>query len=323
MSPKQNTSPDISVIVPVYKGANTLASSLNSIVDQNYPNLEVIVIIDGEYDNSFQIANDIGVSNQQCCFRVFTQKNIGLAGTLNRGMKLARAKYISRLDQDDWMIKDRLVKQKDFLDQNKEVCMVGTWSHIYRNGIPTEKFHKHPSMHKALILQLLFDNPFVHSSIMLRRDAILEIGGYSTNPEIQPPEDYELWSRAAQTFLVANIPEVLTVYHETENSMSRTNERQMLEKVINISANNIYTMLNGKTKFRNCLAFAKFYHEYDKLNSISIKEIFTFLKIHNHLISEINAKFAHDCEEFNEYCQNIKCHFLKKLIIKFKNLILS
>jgi hypothetical protein len=85
----------------------------------------------------------------------------------------------------------------------------------------------------------LLNNPFVHSSVMMRRSALQEVGGYTVDPLRQPPEDYELWSRLARRYAVGNVPEVLHVYREVRGSMSREGVSPFVERLILISAENI------------------------------------------------------------------------------------
>jgi len=79
--------------------------------------------------------------------------------------------------------------------------------------------HDHPTDNAALQFELLFDNPFLHSSTMLRKTSLDAVGGYSTDRSRQPPEDYELWSRLARRYKVANLPERLTIYREMPRSL--------------------------------------------------------------------------------------------------------
>ncbi|MEA3151519.1 MAG: hypothetical protein QOD56_2458, partial [Gammaproteobacteria bacterium] len=77
------------------------------------------------------------------------------------------------------------------------------------------------------------------SSILLRRSALDVVGGYSVDPARQPPEDYELWSRIARCYRVANLPERLTIYREVPNSMSRERSTAFVDKIVAISAENL------------------------------------------------------------------------------------
>jgi hypothetical protein len=104
---------------------------------------------------------------------------------------------------------------------------------------PSHRYHDHPTDDVALRFELLFNNPFVHSSVMIRKSALDEVGLYTTDPARQPPEDYELWSRLARRFRVANLPERLTIYREVPNSISRATAQPFLEKLVTISSENL------------------------------------------------------------------------------------
>lgn len=246
----------VSAIVPVYGGERTLAGALHSVLTQNQDGLEVIVLDDGSRDGSWRIACEIKddrLVNVQ-------HPNRGLAATLNRGIGLAKGRYIARQDQDDLVLAGRLEKQFMFLEAHPDVAMVGTWAQIYSGDAPTQRYHRHPSSNEALQFELLFDNPFVHSSMMIRTDVLREIGGYCEDRSRQPPEDYELWSRIARQHRVANLPEVLTVYREMPGSMSRTGDNPFLDNVIRIASENLSHVLSPRYSPEECAALADIYH---------------------------------------------------------------
>lgn len=248
--------PNISVLLPVYNGSLYLRDAVNSVLIQNYRDFEFIIINDGSTDNSEAIIKNINDPRVHCV----SQQNQGLAATLNNGIRLSKGKFIARLDQDDLMLSTRLAKQVEYLESHPDCAMVGTWSEILVGDKVTDRGHQHPISHKALQLELLFDNPFVHSSMMIRADALRDIGGYSEDKLRQPPEDYELWSRIARKYQVANIPEVLTAYREVEGSMSRTGENPFLTNVIQIAAENLAATLTPKFDFNACYKLASLYH---------------------------------------------------------------
>ncbi len=225
----------VSVLLPAYNCPFYIGEAIKSILDQTFDNFEFIIIDDGSTDDTpgvIRIFNDPRI-------RFFQQKNQGLAATLNRGIEIASGKYIARMDQDDISMPERLAKQVHYLDAHPECGMVGTWADIYLEEKKTDKAHRHPSDNFILQYELLFNNPFVHSSMMLRKSALEQVGGYSTDRDRQPPEDYELWSRIARKYEVANIPEILHVYREIPRSMSRTGLSPFLEHLVTISAENI------------------------------------------------------------------------------------
>jgi len=218
--------------------------------------MEIIVLDDGSIDGSWEIISTYFDPR----FRAVSHTNMGLAKTLNQGIASSKAQFIARQDQDDLVLPGRFAKQIAFLESNPDVAIVGTWSHIYSGDIPTSRYHRHPSSNEALQLELLFDNPFVHSSMMIRTDVLRDIGGYSEDKTRQPPEDYELWSRVARKYRVANLPEVLTVYREVPGSMSRTGESPFLGNVIRISTENLFHVLVPTYSETDCAALAELYH---------------------------------------------------------------
>ncbi|MFH1863757.1 MAG: glycosyltransferase, partial [bacterium] len=195
----------------------------------------LIIINDGSKDKSLSIAKGFKDSR----IKVYTQTNKGLAKTLNRGISLSKGTYLARQDQDDFSYPKRLEKQVNYLNKNPKCGLAGTWAEIWEgDNKNTHRNHKHPSTNKLLQFFLLFNNPFVHSSVMIRKKALKEVGLYSTDKSRQPPEDYELWSRIAQKYELANIPEILHAYLEIPSSMSRS-KLGFKSKVAKISRENL------------------------------------------------------------------------------------
>jgi glycosyltransferase involved in cell wall biosynthesis len=246
----------VSIILPVFNAGALLPGAINSIGTQAGVALEIIAIDDGSQDGSWEVL----AAQTDPRIRASRQDNAGLAATLNRGIALAAGRYIARMDQDDVALPGRLAKQAAFLDDNPAVAMVGTWSQIYVNDSPTQRYHRHPCSNEALQLELLFDNPFVHSSMMIRADVLQEVGGYCEDKSRQPPEDYELWSRIARRHRVANLPEVLTVYREVAGSMSRSGESPFLANVVRIATENLAHVLGPRYTAADCSALAELYH---------------------------------------------------------------
>lgn len=229
------TSPAITVLLPVYNGAADVEKAVASVLSQTFTDFELLIINDGSQDNSADLLARI----KDPRIRLINQANRGLAATLNMGCSLAKGQFIARQDQDDLSHPCRLQKQLAYMLVNPDCALLGTWADIYVEDTRTGRSHDHASEHGLLCFDLLFNNPFVHSSIMFRRDAVAEIGGYSTDPDRQPPEDYELWSRMARCYRVANLPERLLIYREVSQSMSRAGVNPFLEKLVTICAENL------------------------------------------------------------------------------------
>jgi hypothetical protein len=250
------TTPRISVVLPVYNGAADIQKAVDSVLAQTFGDYELIIINDGSKDNSAQLLDAL----QDPRIRLFHQDNMGLAGTLNRGIGLARGQYIARQDQDDLSHPERFARQLAFMEANPECGLLGTAAQIWVGDQATERAHDHPTDHGSLSFELLFNNPFVHSSIMMRKSVVDAVGGYTTDPARQPPEDYELWSRMARAARVANVPERLLVYREVPASMSRTGPNPFLERLVLICAENVSAVLGQPTPSREVLDVAALTH---------------------------------------------------------------
>ena len=231
----RQSEPIISVILPVYNCPNYIRDAVESVLCQTFDNFELILIDDGSTDDTPQILRQF----TDVRIRLITQQNQGLAAALNQGIRLSRGRYIARQDHDDLALPERFSRQIAFLESNPHCALVGTWAKIWRSNLRTNRMHQHPADNATLHYELMFNNPFVHSSVMIRKSALERVGVYSTDATRQPPEDYELWSRVAREYEVANIPEMLQIYREVVNSISRSGPTPFVEHLVKISAENI------------------------------------------------------------------------------------
>jgi hypothetical protein len=227
--------PRVSVVLSVHNGAADLPKAVDSILTQTFRDFELIAINNGSTDGTAAVLD--GLRDPRV--RIIHQNDMGLAAALNRGIGLAVGRYVARQDHDDWAKPTRLEKQVAFLEANPDCALVGTRAEIWVGDEKTERVHDHPTGNAALQFELLFDNPFVHSSTMLRKSALDAVGDYSTDRSRQPPEDYELWSRLARRYEVANLPERLTIYREVPRSLSRVGPSPFQEKLVLISSENL------------------------------------------------------------------------------------
>lgn len=239
--------PAVSVLLPVHNGQPYLRESIQSILAQSLTDLELLVIDDASTDDSKAVAKSFTDSR---LVLITNDKNLGLAEALNVGIQHATSDLIARHDQDDLAAPTRLAKQVDFLHRNPQVGVVGAWAHIITTPAQTPKSrvrqHRHPSDDAEIRWRLLWNSPFVHSSVVMRRDLVLEVGGYSGETPFTP-EDYDLWVRLADLSGLANLPEFLQSYRETESGMSRTYAVQISEGVTRISCHALAEVLPDAT----------------------------------------------------------------------------
>jgi hypothetical protein len=230
-----SSNPTVSVVLSVRNGGSDLPQALDTILKQSFADFELIAINNGSTDGTRAYLDQIADPR----VRAYHQEDMGLAAALNRGISLARGRYIARQDHDDLADRSRIGKQVAFLDAHPDHALVGTRAEIWVGDAPSGRFHDHPTEDDILRFDLLLNNPFVHSSVMMRKAALDHVGGYTTDPARQPPEDYELWSRIARRHRVANLGERLTVYREVPSSMSRAGAQPFLERLVTISSENL------------------------------------------------------------------------------------
>src|SRR5947207_9597268 len=113
----------VSVVIPLYNGAAFLQTTVESVIENAFPDFEILLINDGSTDNSKKICEDLESRYKNISFYSF-EKNKGLGNVLNFSLRKAKGKYICRLNQDDLMTPDRLEKQVEFLTKNPEVVVV-------------------------------------------------------------------------------------------------------------------------------------------------------------------------------------------------------
>lgn len=200
----------------VKDGGLMVSDAITSILNQTYTNFEFLIINDGSKDDTLETLSHFNDPR----IKVFTQENQGLARALNRGLRLAKGEFIARQDHDDISLPQRLSKQLDFLLKNNSFGLVGSAAEIWQENKFSGRIHDHPTKPGLLKFELIFNNPFVHSSLMFRSSLLMDIGFYTEDRGREPPEDYEYISRIARKYDVGNLSERLVIYREIPNSLS-------------------------------------------------------------------------------------------------------
>ncbi len=200
------TEPLVSVLMPVYNGERFLAEAIESILNQTFTDFELIVINDGSTDASGAILDTYCQRDSR--IRIFSQENRGLVETLNCGLRLARGRYLARLDADDLALPERLEKQAAFLEDNPGSVMVGSAFQSITEGGALQKTVFPPEHDTLIRWSLLFDNPFAHSAVMLRMETVQRYSlEYPAN--VMLAEDYAMWSQLLKHGQGDNLPVVL------------------------------------------------------------------------------------------------------------------
>ena len=197
--------PRVSVVIPTYNSESYIMDTLFSLLEQDFTDTEILIV--NEPTTNDRTVACIQLFKDERIRLIQNQTRLGLAESLNVGIRGAKGEYIARADADDVYPSDRFSKQVKFLDEHPEISVCGSWQRHFgkRNYI-----HQPPETKEEMKASLLFGCEVCHSTVMMRRKDILSLDKlYDPN---YLSEDYELWSRAAQTLNFATIPEVLGEY---------------------------------------------------------------------------------------------------------------
>jgi glycosyltransferase involved in cell wall biosynthesis len=185
--------PLISVIIPVFNGNGYLPAAIQSILSQTYRHLEVIAIDDGSTDNSFEILKRFAKIDSR--MRIYRNaKNLNIANTLNRGIKLAKGQYIARMDADDVALPHRIERQIRYLKLHPEIVIVGGQVRTIDTEGRALGRKLFPTSNKQIRESLYTSNPIQHPTAIINR-ALLPKNFSWYNPALPPAEDYDLFFR--------------------------------------------------------------------------------------------------------------------------------
>lgn len=217
----------VTVLMPVYNGERYIRKAIDSILNQTFTTFEFLIIDDASTDSSYDIIRSY--TDPQIKL-IKNTKNLGLIKTLNLGLSLAKGQYIARQDQDDISHPTRLQKQVLFLDSHPKIALLGTQvNSIDQYGRKNQPFGCCTvSSEQAIRWQVMFDNPFVHPSVMMRAKVVRDIGGY--NEHFSECEDYDLFSRIVTAYKTTNLKESLLDYryHSSSMNANRSKENNLL-----------------------------------------------------------------------------------------------
>lgn len=199
--------PRVSVLMAVRNGGQTLAESLQSVLRQRFTDFELLVADDGSTDETLALLLQYAAQDHR--IRIVSQPNMGLAKSLNRLLGLAGGEYVARQDADDIWLDEKLARQVEFLDAHPDVSLLGTRYHVIDSAgeihAPTALMSL--SGDRALRDALVLYNPFMHASVLMRREQLVACGGYDDTYDVA--QDYELWLRLRRVGRLEILPDVL------------------------------------------------------------------------------------------------------------------
>ena len=207
--------PAISVLMPAYNAEKYIGKAIESVLQQTYTDFELVIVNDGSTDGTEKVISTFTDKR----IVLINQPNRGVGAALNTGLQHAKAAYIARFDADDLCHPQRLEKQIRFLQQNPEYILVGSDAdYILENDDFLFHFRCIAHTHEEIMQKLYFYCPFVHPSVMYKKESICNAGGYPT--DAHNFEDYLLWTAIANSGKLCNLPEPLIQYRLNPNSVT-------------------------------------------------------------------------------------------------------
>lgn len=228
----------LAVLLPTFNAAHFLSEAIDSVLNQTYTDFDFYIIDDGSTDNTQALIESFSDSR---IIYLKNDKNLGLAATLNRGLKKLATNYefIARMDADDWCFPNRFEKQLSLLQNYSEIMMCGTqgyWLKDFKDQVLSP--WTYPNTYKEIKYHLLFSACFGHSSIIIRSE-FLNNNNLKYNERVKTCEDWDLWIRLINLGEIVNLPDFLMKYRIVKNSnhRSRKNTQLHLEERSKVIAN--------------------------------------------------------------------------------------
>ena len=252
--------PKISVIMGAYNAENRIRKSVESIIKQDFQDWELIICDDGSKDNTLRVLKKIEKLDDRIIV-IKNKKNMGLAYSLNHCISIARGEYIARMDDDDFSHSNRLSVQYEYMQRHSEIAVLGTAANLVDS---THIWGEMKRLDYPDAYDIWAGRSFIHPTVMIRKDALINSGLYTVAKYVGRTEDYDMWCKIyAAGYKGHNLQEKLIDYYEDRTSFSKrkyiyrgysTRLRLLWRKSLNIPLKKLYVafipMLHGLIPIR-------------------------------------------------------------------------
>ncbi|MGY0217727.1 glycosyltransferase family 2 protein [Endozoicomonadaceae bacterium StTr2] len=224
------SAPLVSVIIPCYNHEDYIADAVNSVLNQTYSNIELIVINDGSTDQSGHMLDELSRHHP---FTVIHQQNAGVSSAMNTGLAHARGTYIATLDSDDIFLPDKLFKQIEFLEKNPHIDICGGNMVIINETGELDLPRRFAPYREFDFEDVLLEKKDIipASSALIKRHVIDKVGGY--NPDVRV-QDLYFWLKATYAgFRIAGLNDIL-IYYRKHQANNHNNYRAVTKDTLNI-----------------------------------------------------------------------------------------
>lgn len=214
----QNNNPKVSIITPAYNTERYVGDAIESILSQTFTDFEYIIIDDCSKDATWDIIQDY-VKKDSRIIALRNEKNLGIAGNRNKGLREAKGKYVVWQDSDDISLPQRVEHQYQFMEVNPGMGIVGGYLQFF-NEYGDTGIRKYKPDDVSLRRKIFRYSPVGQPGAMVRKKCFDEIGEFDLR--YPPAEDLDISFRIGSKYTFANLQEVVIKYRENSNSATFT-----------------------------------------------------------------------------------------------------
>lgn len=216
--------PLVTVLMPVYNAGIYLEDAIKSILNQTFRDFEFLIINDGSTDTSLETIKSFNDSRINL---VNNEINLKLIKSLNLGLKLAKGKYIVRMDADDISLPTRLEKQIEFLTTNLEYGLLGSWFEDFGENVKS-KIVRYSSDDATIRIKHLHQTHISHPTAVIKKEIVQNNNIFFDEASVHG-EDYDFWVRVSQYCKISNFPEVLVRKRDHPQNITNLHANKMKE----------------------------------------------------------------------------------------------
>lgn len=226
----------ISIIIPYYNAKKFIIETVESVINQTYKNIEIIIVDDGSNDNVEKILKDYIASKK---LTLIKKKNGGPASARNIGIKYASGDLIAFLDADDIWLPEKLEKQISLVNKHKKPIITFTRKFFLVNN---KSVNENEKLYQGEIYKKLLKSNFItNSSVIIDKKIINDIGLLNESKELVGVEDYEYWLRASKKYNFYFVDEPLVKYRTHNDQLTkRTKSNILTSLLLNELKNNLF-----------------------------------------------------------------------------------
>jgi glycosyltransferase involved in cell wall biosynthesis len=269
--------PKVTVFMAAYNAANYITESVQSVLNQTFEDFELLIVNDGSTDETVAMINQFQDTRIRL---IHNDRNRGLVYTRNVLLTEARGEYIAILDSDDIAVSNRLALQYEHFQKHPELALCGGHGQVINHSGATVNDPRLtvPIGIENIKITLLFFNTFVNSTVMYKKEVLLELNGYN---DFAPAEDYELFIRIADKYDVDNIDAVLVKYRDHDHNTSVLHALTGSRKVQEIKKNQLNRLHIEADQKQVEVFYSVLAHQYEAYDFSDYLSLFSKLKLAN------------------------------------------